>query len=303
MRETALPQVLYIAGYGRSGSTILDMLLGTHPDVFSAGELTRVFRAVVLGEPCSCGAPVDRCPLWGAVLAETGVHDDRTIAKRAWQATVALDQASVSGVRRRHHAELYERLWPRLLHILARRTGASVVVDSSKTTRLTRNRPNALRAAGVGVSVVQLTRDPARVIESALRGTNTDLAKGKPTSVGVTTPFRVAVGWIAANEWRWRHGPVHHVRYEALLRAAEAEIPPILARVGLEAAPVLDHLAAGHAMPTGHGIAGNRLRGQGGVRFGRMERPESTGRPWSTRAALMLLQPFSGRWGYGGDGG
>ena len=38
------PTVLYIAGYGRSGSTVLDMLLGTHPRIIGGGELTHLFH-------------------------------------------------------------------------------------------------------------------------------------------------------------------------------------------------------------------------------------------------------------------
>ena len=30
----------YIAGFGRSGSTVLDVLLGNHPEVLSLGEVS-----------------------------------------------------------------------------------------------------------------------------------------------------------------------------------------------------------------------------------------------------------------------
>ena len=37
------PTIIYIAGYGRSGSTVLDIMLGDHPRIFSGGELTYLF--------------------------------------------------------------------------------------------------------------------------------------------------------------------------------------------------------------------------------------------------------------------
>ena len=62
-------KVLYIMGAGRSGSTLLDMVLGSHPDVRGAGELTNAARNGWLkNEDCSCGRPVNDCPFWTEVL-------------------------------------------------------------------------------------------------------------------------------------------------------------------------------------------------------------------------------------------
>jgi hypothetical protein len=36
--------VLYIAGDGHSGSTLLDIIIGSSPNIFSAGELTLITR-------------------------------------------------------------------------------------------------------------------------------------------------------------------------------------------------------------------------------------------------------------------
>ena len=36
-------EIIYIAGYGRSGSTILDISLGQHDDIMGMGEFTNIF--------------------------------------------------------------------------------------------------------------------------------------------------------------------------------------------------------------------------------------------------------------------
>ena len=36
-------EIIYIAGYGRSGSTILDVSLGQHDDIMGMGEFTNIF--------------------------------------------------------------------------------------------------------------------------------------------------------------------------------------------------------------------------------------------------------------------
>ena len=56
--------VLYITGLWRSGSTILDIILGSHHLVEGVGELRTLPAALVDGATCACGQPVDRCPFW-----------------------------------------------------------------------------------------------------------------------------------------------------------------------------------------------------------------------------------------------
>ena len=59
------PVVAYIAGSGRSGSTMLDLLLSSNPAVQGTGEFHRlsVYARDNL-EPCTCGCPVALCPFW-----------------------------------------------------------------------------------------------------------------------------------------------------------------------------------------------------------------------------------------------
>src|SRR6476469_754930 len=54
--------VLFIAGWGRSGSTLLDRMLGQVPGVFSAGELRDIWdRGVREDRLCGCGQPFHEC--------------------------------------------------------------------------------------------------------------------------------------------------------------------------------------------------------------------------------------------------
>ena len=70
--------VLYIAGTGRSGSTVLANILGEVDGVFAAGEVRFLWqRGLEEGRLCGCGLPVRECPVWGRVLAEAGQLDDR----------------------------------------------------------------------------------------------------------------------------------------------------------------------------------------------------------------------------------
>ncbi len=59
------PTVLYLGGLGRSGTTVLERVLGELPGVCSAGELVHLWRRGVLDdETCGCGRPFGSCPFW-----------------------------------------------------------------------------------------------------------------------------------------------------------------------------------------------------------------------------------------------
>src|SRR5438105_3013640 len=66
-------KIVYIAGYSRSGSTILDILLGNHSQVISTGELVYLFED--WNNPtrsCTCGKPYGNCSFWGSYQLPDG---------------------------------------------------------------------------------------------------------------------------------------------------------------------------------------------------------------------------------------
>ena len=64
-------KVLYIGGLGRSGSTLLDRMLGQLPGFFSAGEIRDLWqRGLRENALCGCGAPFKECEVWTRVGKE-----------------------------------------------------------------------------------------------------------------------------------------------------------------------------------------------------------------------------------------
>jgi hypothetical protein len=61
------PRLVYVASIGRSGSTLLELLLGAHPDIATIGELHLWPHEIRAGRsrlPCGCGLPLDECAFW-----------------------------------------------------------------------------------------------------------------------------------------------------------------------------------------------------------------------------------------------
>ena len=94
----AEPGLLLIRGLGHSGSTILDLALGAHPQVVGLGEAVRVLSrpapdeahkgpqqlrgALRFERSCTCGALAADCPVWGPLLSWLPAHDDQPLADK-----------------------------------------------------------------------------------------------------------------------------------------------------------------------------------------------------------------------------
>ena len=171
-------RLLYILAASHSGSTLLAMLLGSHPDVCTVGEMKHTSIGDVNRYRCSCGALIRECPFWTAVADDVrsqgidfevgrGLTDFATHApsraKRLlkplhrgraleWARDAAL--ASVPGWRQ-HYATVQARN-AALAAAVCRRSGRRIIVDSSKIgVRL----KFLLRNPRFDVRIVRLVRD------------------------------------------------------------------------------------------------------------------------------------------------
>lgn len=56
--------LVYIGGCGHSGSTLLDLILGSHPALISLGEIVHYDPVEWGGKTCTCGKRFRHCPFW-----------------------------------------------------------------------------------------------------------------------------------------------------------------------------------------------------------------------------------------------
>lgn len=63
--------LIYILSNGRSGTTLLDLLLGAHPKMWTTGEVQNLpWEIVNPRAPCGCGNPVHESPFWKPLLTD-----------------------------------------------------------------------------------------------------------------------------------------------------------------------------------------------------------------------------------------
>ena len=201
-RATA-PKVLFIGGYARSGSTIVDRAIGAMEGCVSAGEIRFIWRrGFAEDQPCGCGEAFGACPFWRAVVdvAWGGMRGIDVYEALRLQDTVdrwwRIPQVGLRpapGVRR--ELEAYTSILRPLYDAIAKVSGARVIVDSSKDAShgwvLQRLVPS------IDLSVLHLIRDSRAVAYSLCERTKFDPASGQVW--GGHGLARTIAGWTATN--------------------------------------------------------------------------------------------------------
>lgn len=280
-RPATAPRYCYICAAARSGSTLLDLLLGGHPAVASLGEFSFINKALALGEACSCARPVTGCPAWAPLLTavrqerdlnwlaqpyglsqwDTWAQVDRDASRqtplymagrkcRSLLCDLHFDPRLPQGLRPALPGRLREgarnTLW--LYDRVRESRGRALVVDSSKNV----HKALALgELAGARLKVLYLVRDGRGVYCSRRRS---------------RLSRRLSwTGWARFNARALRllpralpPGSLMQLHYEDLVNAPEACLRRVCAFLELDFQPGMLDLAAGER----HGINGNDTRFQ-----------------------------------------
>ena len=233
------PGLLLIRGLGHSGSTILDLALGAHPQLIGLGEAVRVLERPRLGEEhkgpqqlrgdlrferrCTCGELAGDCPVWGPLLAWLPAHDDRPLAEK----------------------------FNRLIEPLTASSPRWLVESFQADEQLLE-----AQALGRPVRVIQLTRDVRSWVHSeSRRGVE---RHGRGGTVG----WRSMLRWWRINRcWEQRLNrsgcAVFRLGYEELALAPEQALRQLCAwlEVGFDPAMLQPGLNS-----SSHIVSGNRMR-------------------------------------------
>lgn len=313
MRSARMPKILYLMGYGRSGSTFLDILLNNAAAITSVGALSNYWMWLDRDLPCACGQSLPDCPMWGGIVSD---HLSRPAGREP-----AVWNAVREEVERRHRlsrllggriaddlTERYREVTEGLLGAIGERVPTPAIVDSSGSGADKTGRPFALdRYTGADVRVIHLVRDARGVAWSSMKG------PGSPEWPEVRLPralvgMRAAAAWSIANltsEWiAHRLGPdrVLRVRYEDLATRPASELRRIGEFADLEVEDLVRKVEADEPLIVGHNVAGNRLRFRDQIRI----RPDFSWRDRMSRPLRWTLTaevwPLLLRYGYLGDG-
>lgn len=253
--------LIYIAGYGRSGSTILDTILGNNPTIFGGGELIWLFDNFVRDAVCSCGKTMSSCPVWANVAREIKAQCQMSSWQKASRISRINDVRNFYG----SPSASYKELWSATFSAIKKVTGKNIIVDSSKTNHIGWPRLKNLTATYQGQTrVVHLVRDPRAVMWSMSKGTNKYLAK-KPISPSVIRGIRGVFSWSLSNtlaELAVKSSTNNSlvIKYEDIMQVPFDAFSTLGQYLELDLQPLSMKLNNREVFSSGHGIAGNRMR-------------------------------------------
>lgn len=286
---TAFPRIVYIMGTGRSGTTILEILLSNNTGVSGVGEVTHIFQDAYLAKrDCSCGKSAPECTIWGQVKAACQWQDaqldnyNRVFVDFAWHTRfLHVFTGLVSG---RKKAE-FKRLNDCLFRSVSELSASATIVDSSKyagrALQLARMYPKNVR-------VICLTRAPAGLV-SAFRRKDSGEQPPKPLFgillyyIYTMTCFRLVKLVLGKR--------VLPVQFEQLSADPAGTLDRIEQWSGIDLSDARRIVAEQQILSAGHIVTGNRLRMRKDLTFKTAEARKFTG-SIAARAVVFLMSVY-----------
>lgn len=300
-------KVLFIAGAGRSGSTLLEMILGQLDGFVSIGELRFIWeRGFIEDRLCGCGEPFSLCPFWTSVVKHALGSPPRVDPRE-------MIEVQRRGTRIRHLPRIlaradrrileamdpYTGAMERLLRSIREQTSARVIVDSSKLPTY----GHAIgRLPSVDLRVIHLIRDPRATAFSWMRTRTLPDREGE--TMQRQRPAKSAALWTIWN-WTtqrlWGADPKRYLllRYEDLVLEPPACLEKILSFVGEH--PATLPFASNHQVDlrATHSAAGNPSRFRTGLVEIRSDDEWRSGLDERARRTVeMISRPLLRRFGY-----
>ncbi len=259
-------KVLYIAGSGRCGSTILSNTIGQLPGFFSAGELFFIWNTRLRQRYlCGCGQKVIDCEVWKAIFEEGfgsfGNVDVEALAhtrdKSIHTRSLILNRKSFQDDDLKQYANFTKKLYHAIQHV----TGCNVIIDSSKVPAYSWF---LRRLSSLEVYVTHLVRDPRAVINSWSKKKRLPTAEGT-AYLKQTSLLQGALTWNLMNMtietmWKKQSGKYLLIRYEDFVEQPYAVIQQMF---GLVDEPYSDRLPLSQHtvnLKATHTIGGNPSR-------------------------------------------
>ena len=268
-------KVLYISGWGRSGSTILSNILGQVDGFFPVGEIRFIWeRNLLENRLCGCTAPFVECLLWQEIFEKAfGGFEQVDCMRMALlcerlSRTRHVPRMILGRKKMKSDPEVAEYLYhlERLYSAIQSVTKCRVIVDSSKYPSYAAILD---RLPNLNLYIIHLVRDPRAVSFSWGK------KKRQPDSIKDEdmiqfSPFQSSMIWNTWNIlteviWKEKPGKYLFLCYENFIAEPQESIRRILHFVqeDAERLPFVDEKRI--HVSTNHTLSGNPVRFQKGV--------------------------------------
>ena len=301
-------KVLFIGGFGRSGTTLLERSLGQIEGFCAVGEIRHIWdRSLSANELCGCGVPFRRCEFWTAVFDEayggfTALDADNLVAmKYSVDRTRYIPSmiAGSPGAFRQRFAD-YQEMISRLYRAIQKISGCRVIIDSSKEPSY----GFILRSlSSIDLHVLHVIRDSRAVAFSWLKKKRRPDVPWKNEIMHRYSTSRSIGYWLAFNtllhSFELSGGRYRRLHYEDMVTDVRGSLNEILSFLG-EPSEGFGFLRDNVVdLGTNHTVSGNPMRFERGptaIRLDTEWRREMSRR--DRRLVTLLTLPHLLGYGY-----
>jgi len=303
------PKILVIAGWERSGSTILANVLGSADGVVTLGEINNIWeRGFGANLMCACERPFSECAVWRPIATAAFDEDRSAVARRAAAAIAPMGNTWL--IRRRlpwlgrHQTERstpYAELLAPLYAAAGDVTGARVLVDASKSPW---HAAVAYNLDEFEAYVVHLVRDPRGVAHSLRKTVRYDADDTKDIYMDRHGVTKSSLAWVYRSrliESTWRDKPRFMLlRYEDFVAAPRGAVAHMLEWMGLPDLDVPFSAEDEVEVRLSHNVSGNPVRfRKGPVRLSSDEEWRTALPRATARYVRAITWPHMRHFGYG----
>jgi hypothetical protein len=250
-------KILFVAGLGRSGSTVVGDLLNDFDGLTCVGESRYIpLNGFLLNEKCSCGTHAHQCGFWAQVRARLdkdevfwkSIHDAQERVNRA-RNIPSLFCPRIRTRSLRTDIDRCNSAYSQLLSVVQDLTDGTSIVDTTKTPMHARLLCDMPRAK---VSILHLVRD-SRAVAFSWKRVKARLERNENCFMPRYSAWRTSAYWLASNIVSERLKRVAdgycRIRYEDFVQDPVGVLSDALQSLGFP--------TTSHGVTESHTIGGN----------------------------------------------
>ena len=262
-----MPRVIYIAGYGRSGSTLLSILLDNLTNIASVGEVAGFYEYLgVSGRECSCNNKYFECPVWSNIINDLPRGIDYVKEMYEIQTEVERWNKISKIVKNKKEMKKYSVKMAKFFDTIADDRKVKTIVDSSKSSYSFMWRALALsNVKNVELYLVHLVRDAKGVVASRKKGKNSTLERKQSNTASLWNSAVGLAGWLTSNlavkytKQYLDDDQSTTIEYRELVQSPEQEAQKIIKGASVEQLYDKNDIIKTKSLDVGHLVGGNRL--------------------------------------------
>jgi len=307
-------KVVFIAGYGRSGSTLLDRVLGHALGACSTGELRHIWeRGYKENQLCGCGEKFHSCTFWQTILADwkdlSSINDIDSIISLKNQVdrmrkVPALLFSSLQSPKYKKSYLLYSQALMSLYQTIQHHSHSETIIDSSKDPSYLYLLFAMSRDRLIDLHVVHLVRDSRAAAYSWLRSKKRPEIYWREEKMPVYSIPKSAAEWLVFNaiisiSKFFLKNRYFFLRYEDFALCPRQTLQRIFAFLRDTESVNSEFVEKEFQLPIAHTVSGNPMRFENGKISIRLDSEWTQKLPLSQKWFVNIITlPLLAAYGY-----